>query len=248
MRWILLLLLFPSVLASEMMVDITLTKDGLAVEEISIYSDEVYDTISYDAGAKPITVVYDGEYVVNDNVITFPYVEVLEFGLIFDDRVEHLGSKRVFRSVFVPGVDEYTLTITLPEKYVLYGDPAVIPRPDNIETDGKEITMSWQFSESTEVSVFYEGSSSNLYLWIALIALVFIIVLVFILKKPKVEQYLSDDENAVLKLVKKVKRQDHIAKELEFSKSKMSKVVRKLEEKGLIKKKPYFKTNILEKA
>ena len=47
----------------------------------------------------------------------------------------------------------------------------------------------------------------------------------------------------VKELRKGTKMQKHIAKNLDFSKSKISKVVRKLEEKKIIEKEPYFKTN-----
>jgi len=228
-----------------------LTESDLATQEIKITSDddELYDTITYDAGAKPISVEFGGEYALDGNKVIFPFTEVLEFGLILDDRIESSGGKSVFRSTFAPGVDSYSLSITLPEQHVLYGSPAVLPKPDDIRTDGKTITLSWLFTEPEDVSVFYKGPGSSWYLWIVILVCLLIICVVTILlfKKKKIDHLLTPDENSVLELVKSIKRQDYIAKELEFSKSKMSKVTRKLEEKGLIKKKPYFKTNILEK-
>ena len=60
------------------------------------------------------------------------------------------------------------------------------------------------------------------------------------------EEFFTDE--ILKKLGVKVRKFNakNIAKNLDFSKSKMSKLVRKLEEKNLVERKPYFKTNIIK--
>jgi len=59
---------------------------------------------------------------------------------------------------------------------------------------------------------------------------------------------LNEEEQKIFDLIIErggVILQDEIVKELDYSKAKVSKIVRKLEEKGIIRKEPYKKTNKL---
>ena len=67
-------------------------------------------------------------------------------------------------------------------------------------------------------------------------------------KKSFVLSTLSQDERSIVEVIIKNKEitQKEISRRLNFSKSKMAKIVRRLEEKNIIEKKPYMKTNKLK--
>jgi len=246
---LMLLLLIPAAMASNMIIDISLDSNGLVTENITIFPDAGYDSVSYDPGQLPLTVLYKGEYSIDGTSLSFTYDDEVNFVLVFDELAHRNFGRNSFRTSFQPGVDSYEVRLALPQHAILDTEPAVVPAPDSIETDGRNIIIYWSFEGDSSLSVFYRETSRN-YLPLALLVIAIIFCAIFIgryILRKRIDDILSDDEKAVLDLIKKKSRQDHIAKELNFSKSKMSKVVRKLEEKGLVKKEPYFKTNILKR-
>ena len=134
---------------------------------------------------------------------------------------------------------------------MLSKEPSASPMPESVDSDGRHIILNWRFKDDQDriIAVFYEGPKT--YYLIAVLIILFSLAVIFFLTKARmthiVTETLSDDEKKVVEQVRKgVKKQKLIAKNLEFSKSKMSKVLRKLEEKGLIEKKPFLKTNIIK--
>ena len=90
--------------------------------------------------------------------------------------------------------------------------------------------------------------------WPFFLILIFIVSISFglffyVKKKSREDIYaiLSNDEILIIKEIKNnVTKQKEISRNLNFSKSKMSKVIAKLEQKKLISKEPHFKTNIIK--
>jgi uncharacterized membrane protein len=102
-------------------------------------------------------------------------------------------------------------------------------------------------------SVFYENEKGSSLWWILIIAILLVAAgIIFSLYhktnlRNTVKDTLSEDENKIIDLLRKSDmKQKEIARQLNFSKSKMSKITRRLEEKNLIERTPLFKTNIIK--
>jgi hypothetical protein len=252
MRLIVLLLFIPSA-SAEMLVSIDIGQTGVVREDVTLSFNETYDTIDYVSQYKPISVDYSGNYILIEEdghyIIQFPYSDSLSFSLVYDGLVEGT-TRKVFRSGFSGGPTE--LSVKLPARHSLSEKmPNAVPRPDSMTTDGQRITLHWKLPTDGDVTVFYETRGFGAFLWLGIAVVLLTSSLLFLFfygrSKKQLKELLSDDEAKVLEMLSKETRQDRIAKTLEFSKSKMSKVLRKLEEKNLISKEPYFKTNTIKK-
>jgi len=251
----------------KMSVDIDISSNNIITENIAlnIDSDESYDIVEFSTLIRPLSVNYDGIYNIEEVDDTYvikleksivPGQNTIKFALLFDDIIDQNGPEYVFRTSFYPeDADELAISITLPMHFALSDkEPSSIPKPNEITSDGQQITLSWNFidPESADLSIFYSGPSSFLNIMVGFIIILIVISVVlfyYFSKKTKkqIEETLSSEELKIVDQVKQgVKTQKEIAKNLEFSKSKMSKVLRKLEEKGLIEKEVHFKTYILK--
>lgn len=236
-----------------MNIDISISKNDIVTEEFNIdfISSEYYDSFEFTIPSRPLSISYDGEYEIQDNIIYFkkdilPGYQEISFTLLYDNLIDSFGRTNNFRTSFVTDQD-VSISLTLPEKFILSRAPSATPTPDKITTDGQHIKLYWK--NDAAISVFYEGNEVSFAVIILSIIFlsIFASALFFFFRqktKQAITDILSEDENLVIKELKKgITQQKNIAKNLHFSKSKMSKVIRKLEEKELIEKKPYFKTN-----
>ncbi len=265
------LALFPSAHAvvERQSVDVVLHSNGVAEERITlaIRSDAAYGAIDYRVDRQPLAVLSDKGYseeTLTDGVLItlnqslVPGENNVSFTLLFDGLVTQQGSSRAFALRLRP-VDNATLdvNVTLPEGFVLARtDAAVSPTPDAIVTDGRAITLRWHEEGVSElpIIVLYDGPS---FPWLAVAIGVLLFVALAVLgvvwrRRHAVEKKallgaLGEDETLIVSLVKRgIDRQKALCAETGFSKSKMSKVVRKLEEKGVVRKEPFYKTNRLK--
>jgi uncharacterized membrane protein len=246
-------------------VDISLSKNDIVKESISIgfMAEEQYDSVEFTSVIKPLTVYYQGEYSIreeDDNYVITLDKEIkkgknsLKFVLIYDSIVEGNGNNKVFRTRFYPeNAEDMKISLTLPTYYILSDkEPSVTPKPDSITTDGQRIKLEWEFKEQADIVVFYEsqtGVGLQIIPFVILVVVISVSIYFYFKKKTKThisEVLTSEEKKVVAEIRKGVTKQKEIARNLEFSKSKMSKVIRKLEEKNLIEKKPYFKTNIIK--
>lgn len=260
--------LFLPVLSFAYEVDlvVSVNRNDVVVEDFRILLDldEFSDSFEFVTASRPLSVLFDGDYELLDMgdyfIVRFfkglsPGVNELSFGLIYDDLVDRAGSGRVLRLGFIfPGVETLNIRVFLPVGFHVSPDPSVSPPPASISSDGQRIFLDWEFVnvEDTTIFLFYEGEKDDFVFFLVLF-LVFVVVMLgglFFYKRKSWESVrgiLSGDENNVLDQINSgVLKQKDIARNLGFSKSKMSKVVRKLEEKGLVERTPHFKTNILK--
>jgi len=250
MRWLLILLLLPWA-AADMRIYIEISPNGLVSEHVVMHPEPGQDNAEFIVQQEPLSISGEYEIYAFDEyyTIVFPYSNEVEFTMLLDGMIERHGRRRVFRTSFDGSTD---LSVTLPRGNVLASmKPNVLPKPDEIITDGERITVRWSL-DNEPVSVFYEGPSNAAWITVVVIlvalgCLVSAFIVMLRKKQGQVHDMLSEDEKSVLAELKRQDRQDKIAKELGFSKSKMSKVLRKLEEKKLVAKEPYFKTNKIKK-
>jgi hypothetical protein len=147
--------------------------------------------------------------------------------------------------LYLPASKANRIAVLLPKGYALYKD-GVIPKGELI-TDGERIGIVWQNKRDTALIIrFYQPQKNKLDLAIAIAS--FTAALIVYLKYRKDESYLlgfSADEARVIEEVKKRKvcYQNKLEKDLGFSRAKMTRIVKKLEEKGLIEKERIGRTN-----
>jgi hypothetical protein len=261
------LLLLPSfALAASMKADFSISANNIVTEDVLIRlnATQAYDSFTFTTFSEPSSIVYDGSHSIvqqNDSyIISFardikPGENIIRFKMLFGNLVQRSGSSLVFRTQLSSAVaDRISVSATLPAGFMLSEQaPQATPAPASITTDGRRIMLNWDFDSSdAAIAVFYtDGKSSSLWLFIAIpLLLAGAAISFFFLHKHRVRsvvsETLSEDEQKVVSRVRQgVNKQKEISMQLEFSKSKMSKVIRKLEEKGLLEKTPFFKTNVI---
>jgi len=271
-KFLLFIIIFLAVInigfaLNQMEIGLSISNNDIVTEHIklNIESDDTYDSIEYATNNKPLSVTYDGKYTIRsqgDTYIIDFNKDILvgdnkiEFTIIYDDMIE--GSKnKIFRTSFFPeGMDNTLISLKLPPFYILSEKtPSATPMPDDIQSDGQHIYLTWNYQDQDKVdlAVFFQGQGRSLWFYIIpgfiIIGLIYLIVYYSFKIKTKshMKDMLSSEEKKVIEeLGSGELKQKTVSQNLGFSKSKMSKLIRKLEEKNLIEKKPHFKTNLLK--
>ncbi len=126
----------------------------------------------------------------------------------------------------------------------------IFPKNYKLSTNGQNIILEWNHNGEKEILIPYEIKSEKNYWIYVLIAflIVYIIYFYFNNKKEKRNKYTQNlfrEEKKIMNylLKKKVCWTKELVKDLEISKVRLSRKLRKLEEKGLIEKKPYGNEN-----
>lgn len=175
--------------------------------------------------------------------------------------IEQVDDKYIFSFRYEPEqiLDNFNLNVKLPKGFVLAEiESAVSPRASNIETNGREINVEWELknivSEQAFIIVYERGitSSNNWITWIVVItALLIIMIVIWFYRKEKkevIDNTLSHDEKKIKEMIEANAEvtQKQIVKDTGHSKAKISKLIRRLEEKGIVEKTPYMATNKLK--
>lgn len=197
----------------------------------------------------------------NEITVDSNYDITTEFDV--SEMVRKADNQYIFTFSYSPEADfeDFKLKIVLPENTIISerDNVLLLSRPAQISTDGRRIFIEWdkQLKESEEVTIFaqYEPKQSDTLSigTIALLAIVFLIAFVigYRIKRSKKEKFIekaiSQDEKTILNILKKEDEimQEDLREKTGWSKTKISKVLRRLEAKELIEKKPYRKTNKL---
>jgi len=259
------LILLGSLSSAHMDVNIALSQNDIVTEIINLTftADESYDSVEFTTVVRPLAVQYEGNYSIREEngnyILSFekritPGINSLSFNLVYDSIIEGNTKNKVFRARFYPeNAETMNISLALPVYYILSDkEPCVVPKPDSIITDGQRIRLIWDLKDQADIVVFYKSQSRFEWYFIPIIVIPLLIIIgvyVFFKKKTKkdISDILSSEETKVIEEIRKgITKQKEIAQKLDFSKSKMSKVIRKLEEKELVEKKPFFKTNILK--
>lgn len=135
----------------------------------------------------------------------------------------------------------------------------IFPQGYQTKTDGQEIVIQWDYYNVKTGNVFAffvsleDQNKNENYLWAYLIITIILAAAIFSSyrylnhKRKDISRYLLDDEKRVIKLLKEAEGkslwQKNIQSTLEFSKAKLSRMIRNLESRSLIEKISIGNTN-----
>jgi uncharacterized membrane protein len=162
---------------------------------------------------------------------------------------------------FADPVKNLNVTLTLPEGYGIYQN-SFFPSNGQVATNGRAIEVSWLFSSLEQEQLFSAKFSRTNpqfdYLLVVFLAALAGLAALFIYhmktsgkryEKARKEFLLGfrEDEKKVIAYLEQHRTADQsvIEKEFRFSRSKMTRIVQKLSERGLVHKKRKGRTNKL---
>lgn len=176
--------------------------------------------------------------------------------------IRQLNRNYIFSFKYQPSTsfENFNIDVSLPKGFILTElESAVSPSGGKVGTDGKSIIVSWNLkgisNEQAFIIVYERGLvNSNSYVWIIITIVVALGAIAGVItfyrkeKKDVVSGVLSHDEKKIVSMIEAVNEitQKQIVKDTGFSKAKVSKIIRRLEEKGIVEKTPYMATNKLK--
>jgi len=160
-----------------------------------------------------------------------------------------------FTNLNPPSAERISIRAILPKGYAVYNN-VVYPEGYEIRSDGERIYLLWNLSSANAIAISFKFNITHTdyslavfaFMILALAGVTFYLVIHYRkrMKKEFVRGF-SEDERKVLLILSKNKTcmQNKIEKELKFSRSKMTRIVKKLEAKGLVEKERVGRTNRL---
>jgi len=171
---------------------------------------------------------------------------------------EFIEANKYFTADFqIPETENLAIRLILPEQATL---EKAYPSPE-LTSDGRHIILDWKSQNTNDFPVFviYNEKTGSLAWTLAIIAIILIAIPLIILlakkRKPKIkakakkpkeakEIHLLESENAVIKALKEgIVWQKQIQLKTGFSKAKLSRTIRNLEARKLVKRIPLGNTN-----
>jgi len=133
----------------------------------------------------------------------------------------------------------------------------IFPKPSRIYSNGERITLVWEYSNlapGQDIALFVtlrENRTQSkpywLYLLLVLILAAIAVILAYFLRRTTKELYLLDEEKRIISILKSARREGVWQKQIwlktGYSKAKLSRLIRNLEARGMIKKIPFGNTN-----
>ncbi len=182
------------------------------------------------------------------------------------ENIKRLEGSYLFNyNIEISKTNKFELIINLPVGAILSDlteTSSVFPQPDGIGSDGQRIILRWSDEnvelEDFRILVLFETSHKesvvSLRNYPILMTFIFGMIILgmylfFEKQKEKVKSIgLGKNEKKIYDFIKSKGeiKQKEIQKELDFSKPRLSKLLRNLEEKGLIEKKPSGRTNVIK--
>ena len=160
-----------------------------------------------------------------------------------------------FTSLQPPVSEKINVVALLPRGFAVYRD-VVYPEGYDMLTDGERIYLKWDLDKSGETAIyfkFYNTHSDYHPLMLAVMGFCAFAIVVYIVvyyRKRVRKEFLrgfTEDERKVLKALseRRVCMQKALEKQFGFSRTKMTRVVKRLEEKGLVERERVGRTNRL---
>ncbi len=169
------------------------------------------------------------------------------------DFVQKAGDIRIFKQqIAIPvSSEKLQFRVVLPDGTGLAGEKAYLPEDGLNSTDGRNIFVYWQQLQlkkgemfSTQISYQYFFPDIGLLGLVAPVAMLLGVVAYFVIRRQPAEPIkyilpvLKADEKLVMEKVLAaggVAHQKHVVRESGYSKAKVSKVLKTLEERGIVR-------------
>jgi len=246
-------------LASVYNMEINQVGDKLLVKHIISLDNE--NTIQINIPSDASSLYSKQNYSRENNVITI-IGKNIELSYITQDALQKAedGYYLVDNIKFNSDFDSAIIKLALDTGYFL-DNKHIYPKPSKIETDGRQITVIWELKDIKKgsdvpvfLTIFSSSASSSLLIWILILVVLIVVgyfLYKFYLKKGKkdrdIERHLMESEKSILNELKKADRGELWQKQLQlktnFSKAKLSRIVRNLESRNLVEKIPFGNTN-----
>ncbi len=139
--------------------------------------------------------------------------------------------------------------VILPEGAYSNENYFIFPKNYKLSTNGQNIILEWQNSGEKEILVPYKiNSGKNYWLYYLIVALILTGVYFYFKNKDKEKKYTQNlfrEEKRIINYLLKNREvwTKELVKDLNISKVRLSRKLRKLEEKGLIEKIPFGNEN-----
>lgn len=214
--------------------DIGVLADGSPLEvEVTPVGNDVIVAFTTPAGTKKLIISFTAKSLV------FQSGEVFQF----------------FTELTTPEVEKLRIKAILPRGFVVFRN-IYFPSEAEIGADGERIFFSWTFQDSegsVPISIQFESVvKSNQLLLPGVVVLAIVVVAgVFLYFRRKTKRaflmtFFEDERKVILALQQeKVSYQNTLERRFEFSRAKMTRIVQKLQKKGLVKKEKAGRTNRL---
>lgn len=258
-------------------VDVSLSQEGAAkvrtditfedasTKQFSFYVFAKVKNLEYSTTGKRIdcSLKTDIATLISCNFELTPDGRTITLSYTTNSFVKAAEGKSLFNADFsLPSkIGEAFIVLRLPQGMVLSSDKSYFPSDGKLSSDGKHIIIIWRYNNLAETQplvfkAFYE-SSNKINFVPYLLALLFVAFFgyVFYAKHAKrsaelVTKVLDHYEKAVYEIVKREKKvkQRKIVELTSFSKARVSRIIKRLKERGLIRVEKRGRTNIIEIA
>lgn len=265
-----ILLFFPLVNSAEItanyqIVDKTIIVD-LTFEEVSELELKIpYDIKALELNIEKYEIIDFGNY----NVINVDSADNLNIKYLTKSQIDS-SKKQYFFTLQNPFNNLADIKLYLPESAILGENRIIFPKPNNIQTDGRRIILSWDNFDEDYILVEYEFIEKDTgFLYIIIGVLILFIFILYLTQKKimkkeikkvkskgekgkqqkeeELTKNLFEDEKRIVKYLLGKKGNEswtkEIIKELNISKVKLSRKLRSLEQKEIIKRIPYGNEN-----
>ena len=267
-----IIMVIPFVLTASIKADYKIIEGNILVE-INFESVENLELIiPYDAKAVELNINdYVIEDRQNYKKIKVSSAENLEIKYITKTYLDVSGDNYFFilKNQFE---NESDITLYLPESAVLDESILIFPEPDIKTTDGRRIILGWNNYNEEQILVSYEFlETSKLIYYIIIVILIIFLIILYMFQKRKFKKELKgikekgrkkgtkikkeedltknlfEDEKKIVKYLLNKKNNEcwtkEIIRDLDISKVKLSRKLRSLEQKEVIKRIPYGNEN-----
>ena len=134
--------------------------------------------------------------------------------------------------------------IYLPEAAILPESGVIFPKNAEITSDGRRIILKFNNFNEEQILITYESvAKNNLILYLISGLLIITLFIFYFVQKKKLKKEIARLKTKVQKKVEK--KEEKLTWNLGISKVKLSRKLRSLEQKGIIKRIPYGNENII---
>lgn len=160
------------------------------------------------------------------------------------------------RYIFSTPTDRFSLKVTLPQGYFVSEEEVLVggqnitsyyPKDAVQETDGRRISVKWTkqprtaevFSFGVAYEKIFSGEGNNILIIFILAAVLAVLIITYLRQQPTLKEYgLNEDERKILDVLLKENKvpQKKIVRETGFSKAHVSRIAKRLEERGIIER------------